>query len=47
MYKIKKGNKKMNRNAKIVKKHYEWREAEKAKLKAKKESAKENKEKAE
>ena len=34
----------MNRNAKIVKKHYAWREAEKAKLKAEKESAKENKE---
>ena len=37
----------MNRNAKIVKKHYAWREAEKAKLRAEKEATKENKEKAE
>ena len=34
-------NLKMNRNAKIVKKHYAWREAEKERLRKEKEASKE------
>lgn len=34
-----KGNKQMNRNSKIVKKHYAWREAERKRLREEKEKA--------